>query len=114
MKLKTINYLLDLSKFFAMTSQILISDETHALIKNDIVCEKKDEIKVKGIAHKIQTYRVLTAYSKYAQKRKLLSEEFDGFNLDIDLDISKKSKVINSLEKILEKLKKTDKRNLNE
>jgi adenylate cyclase len=98
----------------AMTGQILISEETHALIKNDIVCEKKDEIKVKGIAHKIQTYQVLAPYSKYAQKRKLLSEEFDGFNLNIDLDITKKSKVINSLEKILEKLKKTDKRNLDE
>ena len=89
-----------------MTGQILISEETHALIKNDIVCEKKDEIKVKGIAHKIQTYQVLTPYSNLAQKRKLLSEKFDGFNLNIDLDITKESKVINSLEKILEKLKK--------
>ena len=89
-----------------MTGQILISKETYALIKNDIVCEKKDEIKVKGIAHKIQTYQVLAPYGTLAQKRKLLSKKFDGFNLNIDLNISKKSKVINSLEEILEKLKK--------
>lgn len=94
----------------AVTGQILISEETYALIKNDIVCEKKDEIKAKGIAHKIQTYQVLAPYSTLPQKRKLLSEKFDGFNLNIDLNISKKGKVINSLEKILEKLKKTDKR----
>ena len=95
----------------AISGQILISEETHALIKNDIICEKKGEINVKGIAHKIQTYQVVAPYSKLAQKRKLLNEEFNGFNLSIDLDISKKSKVINSLEKILEKLKKTEKRN---
>ena len=98
----------------AMTGQILISEETYALIKNDIFCEKKEEIKVKGIAHKIQTYQVVAPYSKLAQKRKLFSEEFDGFNLNINLEISKKSKVINSLEKILKKLKKNNKRNSHE
>ena len=95
----------------ALTGQILISQETHALIKNNILCEKKDEIKVKGIAHKIQTYQVIAPYSKIAQKIKFLNEEFDGFNLNIDLNISKKSKVIKSLEKILKNLRKTDKRN---
>jgi PAS domain S-box-containing protein len=98
----------------AMTGQILISEETYALIKNDIFCEKKEEIKVKGIAHKIQTYQVVTPYSNLAQKGKLLKEEFDGFNLNINLNISKKNKVINSLEKILKKLKKNDKRNSHE
>ncbi len=94
----------------AMTGQILISQETYALIKNDIVCKKKDEIKVKGIAHKIQTYQVVAPYSQVAQKRKLLNKKFDGFNLNIDLNISKKSKVIGSLESVLEKLKKTGER----
>ena len=98
----------------AMTGQILISEETYALIKNDIFCEKKEEIKVKGIAHKIQTYQVVTPNSNLAQKGKLLNEEFDGFNLNINLNISKKSKVINSLEKILKKLKKNNKRNSDE
>ena len=98
----------------AMTGQILISEETYALIKNDIFCEKKEEIKVKGIAHKIQTYQVVTPSSNLAQKGKLLNEEFDGFNLNINLNISKKSKVINSLEKILKKLKKNNKRNSDE
>ncbi len=90
----------------AMTGQILISHETYALIKKDIFCEKKDKIKVKGIAHKIQTYQVVDSYKNIAQKRKILNEEFDGFNLNIDLNISKKSKVINSLENTLEQLKK--------
>ena len=95
----------------AEIGQILISHETYALIKKDVICQQKDEINVKGIAHKIQTYQVDTPYDKIDHKRKLLNEEFDGFNLNIDLNVSKKSKVINSLEKILEKLKKENKRN---
>ncbi|MDC0548372.1 PAS domain S-box protein [Alphaproteobacteria bacterium] len=95
----------------AEIGQILISHETYALIKKDVICQQKDEINVKGIAHKIQTYQVDTPYDKIDHKIKLLNEEFDGFNLNIDLNVSKKSKVINSLEKILEKLKKENKRN---
>ena len=72
----------------AMTGQILISQETYALIKKHIVCEKKDEIKVKGIAHKIQTYQVVGSYKNIAQKRKILNEKFDGFNLNIDFSDS--------------------------
>ena len=92
-----------------MTGQILISQETYALIKKHIICEKKGEIKVKGIAHKIQTYQVVGSYKNIAQKRKILNEEFDGFNLNIDLNISKKNKVITSLENTLKQLKKNEK-----
>ena len=95
----------------AETGQILISQETYALIKKDIVCEKKDEIKVKGIAYKIQTYQVIGSYKSIAQKRKILNEEFDGFNLNIDLNVSKKNKVITSLENTLKQLKKAEKSN---
>ena len=95
----------------AMSGQILISQETYALIKKHIVCEKKNEIKVKGIAHKIQTYQVVGSYKNIAQKRKILNEKFDGFNLNIDLNISKKNKVITSLENTLKQLKKDEKSN---
>ena len=95
----------------AEIGQILISHETYALIKKDVICQQKDEINVKGLPHKIQTYQVDTPYDKIDHKRTLLNEEFDGFNLNIDLNVSTKSKVINSLEKILEKLKKENKRN---
>ena len=35
-----------------------------------------------------------------------LSENYDGFNLELDLNISKKNQVVASLEKVLKKLKK--------
>ena len=82
-----------------------------SLIKEHIVCEKKDEITVKGIAHKIQTYQVVGSYKNIAQKRKILNEKFDGFNLNIDLNISKKNKVITSLENTLKQLKNEEKNN---
>lgn len=39
--------------------QILISESTYALIKDEIVCEERGEISVKGIDRKIMTYWVL-------------------------------------------------------
>ena len=94
----------------AEIGQILISDETYALIKKDIICEKKDEINVKGIAHKIQTYQVIVSNKSLVRKNMFLSENYDGFNLELDLNISKKNQVVASLEKVLKKLKKHDER----
>ena len=92
----------------AEIGQILISHETYALIKKDIICEKKDEINVKGIAHKIQTYQVIVSNKSLVRKNMFLSENYDGFNLELDLNISKKNQVVASLEKVLKKLKKHD------
>ena len=94
----------------AEIGQILISHETYALIKKDIICEKKDEINVKGIAHKIQTYQVIASNKSMVRKNMFLSENYDGFNLELDLNISKKNQVVASLEKVLKKLKKHDER----
>ena len=93
----------------AEIGQILISDETYALIKKDIFCEKKDKINVKGIAHKIQTYQVIVSNKSLVRKNMFISENYDGFNLEFDLNISKKNQVVASLEKVLKKLKKHDK-----
>ena len=89
----------------AEIGQILISHETYALIKKDVICHKKDEINVKGIAHKIQTYQVDTPYDEIDHKRKILNEEYDGFNLEVNLNISDKHQVVASLEKVLKQLK---------
>ena len=92
----------------AEIGQILISHETYALIKKDIICEKKDKINVKGIAHKIQTYQVIVSNKSLVRKNMFLSENYDGFNLEFDLNISKKNQVVASLEMVLKKLKKPD------
>ena len=93
----------------ANSGQILISHETYALIKKKIVCEKKEEINVKGIAHKIQTYQVIETVKKAKNEKKSFREEYDGFSLRIDLNRSKKKKVVASLKKALEGIEETKK-----
>ena len=88
----------------ADAGQILISHETYALVKNQIICEKKEEIKVKGIAHKVQTYQVVNTKEKLVKSKNFLNEEFEGFNLSIDLERIKKEKVVASLKKALHEI----------
>ena len=88
----------------AEAGQILIFHETYALVKNQIVCEKKEEIKVKGIAHKVQTYQVIDTQEDLVKSKKLLKEEFDGFNLSIDLKRTKKEQVVATLKKALDEI----------
>ena len=65
----------------------------------------KEEIYVKGIAHKIQTYQVIDSQKKIRKNSLLFDKEYDGFSLKVDLNISKKDDVISSLENILKKVK---------
>ena len=85
----------------ADSGQILISHETYALIKKQIVCEKKEEINVKGITHKIQTYQVIETEKDAKNKKNLFREEYDGFSLAVDLSRSEKKKVVSSLKRAL-------------
>ena len=88
----------------ADAGQILISHETYALVKNQIICEKKEEIKVKGIAHKVQTYQVVKTKDELIKSKNFLNEEFEGFNLSIDLERIKKEKVVATLKKALHEI----------
>jgi len=90
----------------ADSGQILISHETYALIKKQIVCEKKEEINVKGIAHKIQTYQVIETEEDKKIKKNSFHEEYDGFSLAVDLSRSEKKKVVSSLKRVLMDIEK--------
>ena len=93
----------------AKTGEILVSHETFAFIKEDITCEKKEEINVKGIAHKIQTYQVIENKKALAKEHKFFNEQFEGFTLKVDLNSTKKERIILSLKKAMETLKKIKK-----
>ena len=67
--------------------------------------KKKEEINVKGITHKIQTYQVIGTSKSLPIKNIILNEEYDGFNLEVNLNISDKHQVVASLEKVLKQLK---------
>ncbi len=89
----------------AAIGQILISHETYVLIKEHILCEKKGELSVKGLAHKVQTYQLIDTKDNLNKAKDILIEEHDGFSLSIDFNMSDKEKVISSLEKSLKQIK---------
>lgn len=90
----------------ANVGQILISHETHELVKNQINCEKKEKINIKGLVYKVQTYEVIDLYKDNENKQEIIKEEYSGFSLAVDLNNFKKEKVISSLKRVLKKIEK--------
>jgi len=80
----------------ANPDEILISNETYLLVNEQIQCNKKEKIQVKGLTGAVQTYEVVSSHNS-----QVMIEEQDGFNLSIDLNEIKKSSVIEILEKKL-------------
>jgi adenylate cyclase len=65
--------------------EILISHETYSLVKDEILCERAGEIRMKGISHPVETYKVVDTYESLGRRREMISEEFPYFTLSIDL-----------------------------
>ena len=78
----------------------------YSLIKNSITCEEREEIKVKGLAHKVRTYQVIDKREKNEKGVTKLKDNYEGFSLSIDLDVSRKAEVIASLKNALAKIQK--------
>lgn len=91
----------------AGVNQILISQETFELIKESIHCEKKEQLKVKGMAYPVQTYDVVGIYDELKKEKERLQTELHGFQLNIDfnrLSASDKKTAQEFLEKALSHL----------
>jgi class 3 adenylate cyclase/phosphoglycerate-specific signal transduction histidine kinase len=69
----------------ATPGEILISYETYALVKDEILCEERDRITVKGIAYPVATYQVVDSYDSQDRRRYLVREEHPNLKLDMDL-----------------------------
>ena len=67
----------------ANTNQILISEDTYLLIRDEIECRKLDKIRVKNIAHPIQTYEVVGELGDESALRPVESHS-TGFSLMLD------------------------------
>jgi len=87
--------------------QILISDATYNLVKDEVACKKDVEIKVKGVAYPIQTYKVIDLYSNIESQSYHLREEGGGFYLSLDynrISAQDAAKILMILEKTKDKL----------
>jgi adenylate cyclase len=68
----------------AEPDQILISQETYALVKEQVRCRAVGEVKVKGIAYPIETYEVLGSCDELVPPARTIDEQRPGFHLHVD------------------------------
>ena len=68
----------------ANPDEILVSEETFALVKDRILCEPVGAIQVKGIAYPLQTYRVVRRRDGAAPEDQRIHEDRKGFRLVLD------------------------------
>jgi class 3 adenylate cyclase/HAMP domain-containing protein len=73
----------------AAPGEILISYATFALVKDQVRCEEKGPIEVKGIAYPIATYTVVGSNDNIEHQKGIYSE--DSPNIKIELDFQKMS-----------------------
>lgn len=84
--------------------QILMSDSTYNLVGKHIRCSFYKEIMLKGISHPIKTYTVDDA-TQYDSDDSLINVEEDGVSIFLDKPkITNKEKIIEQLQKCIEKL----------
>src|SRR5215813_500926 len=81
----------------APPGEILISYETYALVKDEICCEERGHINVKGISHSVATYQVIDVYDEVANTRNLIHEDFGTLKLDIDVKAMSPSERIHAV-----------------
>ena len=89
----------------AEPNQILISEDTHLLVRDVIACEKLEKIQVKNIKHPIQTYEVCGPVGPKAEK---LEETDRGFSILLDpekvTDVEEKREILEAALALLENL----------
>ena len=91
--------------------EILISYETYAHVRDQIHCEERGQISVKGIAHPVSTYQVVDTYAHLAAERGLIHEERPSLRLDLDLDAMSaddRSQAAAVLREVLDRLSELD------
>jgi class 3 adenylate cyclase/HAMP domain-containing protein len=70
----------------ATPGEILVSYETHALVRDEIRCEERGEIDVKGIAYPVATYVILDADDGSGIRSQVIREDHPNLKLNLDLE----------------------------
>ena len=92
----------------AEVDEILISEDTHNLIKNDYLCAPKAPIFLKGIQGPVKTWQVMERYSaNKIDYQRWFDYEYKGFHLLLNLDEVQNfeyPQLIEVLEKMLKRI----------
>jgi class 3 adenylate cyclase/phosphoglycerate-specific signal transduction histidine kinase len=70
----------------AMPGDILVSYETYALVKDEIRCEERGKIEVKGIAYPVEAFAVIDAHESPDHELRVIREQRRNLKLEIDLE----------------------------
>jgi uncharacterized small protein (DUF1192 family) len=64
----------------------LISYETYVHVKDEIYCEPRGHLEVKGIAYPVAVYQAIDLFENLAVDRRVIREECANIKIDLDLD----------------------------
>lgn len=65
---------------------ILISYETYAHVKDEVYCEPRGHLDVKGIAYPVAIYQVVDLYDELGEDRHVIHEDHPSIKIALDLD----------------------------
>jgi adenylate cyclase len=83
---------------------ILLSHETHSLVKDHVLAEEQEPVQAKGFAKPVRNYKVLDRVDAMAEQGKVIREERDGVRVVLDLQKLGKVGATKVLESILSRL----------
>ena len=94
----------------AQEDSILVSYETYALIKDQIKCEERQQTNIKGIAYPVRVFVVIDSYvnldagASAEGRHDVISEQKQGFRLDLNLQEADKAYVKSRLQEVIKSL----------
>ncbi|WP_196221393.1 adenylate/guanylate cyclase domain-containing protein [Sansalvadorimonas verongulae] len=92
----------------AGSNEILISEETYALVENQIMCRRSKPTLIKGIQHPMSVYQVVDFRKDLGSNPTWIDEELQGFSLYMDttrLDPIERNKAIRALNQAARQLR---------
>jgi PAS domain S-box-containing protein len=91
----------------APAGEILMSYETYAHVKDQVCCEEREQINVKGISHPVATYKVIDLFDNLGESGEFIHEESGRLKLDIDMEamsIRERSDAVTVLQRAVDRL----------
>jgi class 3 adenylate cyclase/phosphoglycerate-specific signal transduction histidine kinase len=91
----------------APPGEILISYETYALVKDEVCCEVRGHLTVKGISRPVATYQVIDVYDNTLKARDFIHEDYATLKLDIDvagMSDAERSHAVSVLQRAMDRL----------
>ncbi len=88
----------------AGSNEILISDETYNLVKDEIYCREAGEFDLKGVAYKMRAYKAIDLHDNLKADGRVFTKETEGYSIHIDtnkLKLADRLELVNYIERLL-------------